>query len=545
MTITQPPYQPVDHPYLDGSSIGRPNGLGNGATLLPSFPFSAALMEAAAAAAANTRKTSYSSNDSSSNGTTINLRRQHSSSNAGQTVKFVNSTPEVVESQLAKAGQSKKKRCRTTEDQLRILQRAFAADPMPNAHGRLLLAKRLGMSARAVQVWFQNRRAKEKQDARRQQQGEEGKSSASSSSSGKQGVEQAITLSTPAFAECNTEGTSINALLEPSAVDESALSTAVHSMTSLSPAVSQWRRPRRPDSPKPVPSTTMQQPLVMQFPVDYPLDFAAYTAATSAASPFLYHHLDYTALGDYHQQPVMTSPVIPYDPEEWPYTPTSVYYDYASVLGVGATAGEDDGNDFMMPVYSGNFAEEAQLLAPSSANLQASMLSSLGASFSAIPPNPSTATSIRSSSSSKKSSKRRREAMANISVSITSNSTNGSNAEPSYYYNDPLLGAAGSTSPLDLSLANHSHHITHHGNSALMLLSPPHSMPASGHCGFDDPIDADRVGAEMDAALRAVLDAEMTTTAALGHHHHGLLTGVVGEGGGMMLGSLYSTAVSN
>ena len=86
------------------------------------------------------------------------------------TVKFVNSTPEVLQEQLQarSSGQpSKKRRCRTSDDQLKILQRAFAVDPMPNAAGRTILAKRLGMTSRAVQVWFQNRRAKVKSEAKK------------------------------------------------------------------------------------------------------------------------------------------------------------------------------------------------------------------------------------------------------------------------------------------------------------------------------------------------------------------------------------------
>lgn len=77
-------------------------------------------------------------------------------------VKFVNSTVEILQNQMKREEAPKKKRTRTTPDQLRILQRAFAADPMPNSSTRLQLAKRLGMNGRAVQVWFQNRRAKAK-----------------------------------------------------------------------------------------------------------------------------------------------------------------------------------------------------------------------------------------------------------------------------------------------------------------------------------------------------------------------------------------------
>lgn len=86
-------------------------------------------------------------------------------------VKFVNSTVEALEDQIRKEDAPKKKRTRTTPEQLRILQKAFNSDPMPNSGTRVALAKKLGMNARAVQVWFQNRRAKAKLEAKRAESG--------------------------------------------------------------------------------------------------------------------------------------------------------------------------------------------------------------------------------------------------------------------------------------------------------------------------------------------------------------------------------------
>jgi hypothetical protein len=86
-------------------------------------------------------------------------------------VKFVHSTMEILENQIKREEAPKKKRTRTSSEQLRILQRAFSTDPMPSSSARLTLSKRLGMNPRAVQVWFQNRRAKEKLDARRAELG--------------------------------------------------------------------------------------------------------------------------------------------------------------------------------------------------------------------------------------------------------------------------------------------------------------------------------------------------------------------------------------
>ncbi|KAH9993160.1 hypothetical protein BJV77DRAFT_372116 [Russula vinacea] len=55
-----------------------------------------------------------------------------------------------------------KTRKRTTPAQLEILEGVFITDKKPNAPRRKELAKKLKMSPREVQVWFQNRRAKEK-----------------------------------------------------------------------------------------------------------------------------------------------------------------------------------------------------------------------------------------------------------------------------------------------------------------------------------------------------------------------------------------------
>ncbi|KAJ7072193.1 hypothetical protein C8F01DRAFT_1102906 [Mycena amicta] len=55
-----------------------------------------------------------------------------------------------------------KHRKRTTSAQLKVLEGIFKRDTKPNAGLRTELAAQLNMTARGVQVWFQNRRAKEK-----------------------------------------------------------------------------------------------------------------------------------------------------------------------------------------------------------------------------------------------------------------------------------------------------------------------------------------------------------------------------------------------
>eukprot|EP00029_Vermamoeba_vermiformis_P011487 TRINITY_DN6327_c0_g1_i2.p1 TRINITY_DN6327_c0_g1~~TRINITY_DN6327_c0_g1_i2.p1 ORF type:complete len:325 (+),score=46.67 TRINITY_DN6327_c0_g1_i2:244-1218(+) len=62
----------------------------------------------------------------------------------------------------SQASGRKKKRHRTTPEQLRTLEETYEREKMPNQELRERLAKRLGMTPRRVQIWFQNKRAKEK-----------------------------------------------------------------------------------------------------------------------------------------------------------------------------------------------------------------------------------------------------------------------------------------------------------------------------------------------------------------------------------------------
>ncbi|KAG0294212.1 hypothetical protein BGZ96_001585 [Linnemannia gamsii] len=56
-----------------------------------------------------------------------------------------------------------KRRKRTSRSQFKTLERAFIENPKPNGSTRQQLAQRLSMTPREIQVWFQNRRAKNKQ----------------------------------------------------------------------------------------------------------------------------------------------------------------------------------------------------------------------------------------------------------------------------------------------------------------------------------------------------------------------------------------------
>ncbi|KAG0169488.1 hypothetical protein DFQ28_010121 [Apophysomyces sp. BC1034] len=60
-----------------------------------------------------------------------------------------------------------KHRRRTSRAQLKVLEKSFAENPKPNATVRRILAQKLDMTPRGVQIWFQNRRAKAKVQRKR------------------------------------------------------------------------------------------------------------------------------------------------------------------------------------------------------------------------------------------------------------------------------------------------------------------------------------------------------------------------------------------
>eukprot|EP01136_Pigoraptor_vietnamica_P019309 Opistho-1_new@66751 len=61
-------------------------------------------------------------------------------------------------------GDRKRVRTKISEEQIAALERAFEQTPMPDGQLREQLANQLGLSLRVIQVWFQNRRAKEKKN---------------------------------------------------------------------------------------------------------------------------------------------------------------------------------------------------------------------------------------------------------------------------------------------------------------------------------------------------------------------------------------------
>ncbi|OAD73910.1 Homeodomain-like DNA binding domain-containing transcription factor, partial [Phycomyces blakesleeanus NRRL 1555(-)] len=58
-------------------------------------------------------------------------------------------------------------RMRATPKQLELLEKTFSINPSPNNRMREQMSKELAMSERSIQIWFQNRRAKVKNQAKR------------------------------------------------------------------------------------------------------------------------------------------------------------------------------------------------------------------------------------------------------------------------------------------------------------------------------------------------------------------------------------------
>ncbi|CAO3660245.1 unnamed protein product [Rhizopus stolonifer] len=66
-----------------------------------------------------------------------------------------------------------RKRTRTTPEQLAILEKSFNHNPSPNSRIREQLSFQLGMPERSIQIWFQNRRAKVKNQVKRTMQAQD------------------------------------------------------------------------------------------------------------------------------------------------------------------------------------------------------------------------------------------------------------------------------------------------------------------------------------------------------------------------------------
>jgi len=119
---------------------------------------------------------------------------------------------------------NKKKRQRTSPDQLAILEQIFQTDKMPSQQTRVQLADQLGMSSRRVQIWFQNKRAKVKRGV-------------SKSSEISPILESPTDSSRDGFASLSSSSTSISEPPSP-LVPDSVPSSLASSSTSLSMSMS-------------------------------------------------------------------------------------------------------------------------------------------------------------------------------------------------------------------------------------------------------------------------------------------------------------------
>ncbi|VDB87343.1 unnamed protein product [Peniophora sp. CBMAI 1063] len=94
-----------------------------------------------------------------------------------------------------------KTRKRTSAQQLAILEDVFVTDKKPNGPKRKELSGKLSMTPREVQVWFQNRRAKEKKQAA-QRVGQEGEGSSTAPAAGADTSDGDSPSATPTDLEC-------------------------------------------------------------------------------------------------------------------------------------------------------------------------------------------------------------------------------------------------------------------------------------------------------------------------------------------------------
>ncbi|KDQ57785.1 hypothetical protein JAAARDRAFT_47621 [Jaapia argillacea MUCL 33604] len=129
-----------------------------------------------------------------------------------------------------------KHRKRTTRAQLKVLEDIFKDETKPNAALRKKLAGQLGMTPRGVQVWFQNRRAKEKMTAKKL-------------AASKKGANVKREHSAPA--------SPIDPESSPSSgADSDSVQSPHSSHGQLSPAAQSSENLCKPTSPQPTPSPT-------------------------------------------------------------------------------------------------------------------------------------------------------------------------------------------------------------------------------------------------------------------------------------------------
>ncbi|ADM11390.1 homeobox domain-containing protein [Encephalitozoon intestinalis ATCC 50506] len=76
-------------------------------------------------------------------------------------MKFIDSTEEIIK-HMNKSDSNKRSRLKLSGEQIDILESNFKIDSHPNSTTKSLLANALSIPFKNIQIWFQNRRAKEK-----------------------------------------------------------------------------------------------------------------------------------------------------------------------------------------------------------------------------------------------------------------------------------------------------------------------------------------------------------------------------------------------
>ncbi|KAH7913485.1 hypothetical protein BJ138DRAFT_1221171 [Hygrophoropsis aurantiaca] len=147
-----------------------------------------------------------------------------------------------------------KHRKRTTPEQLKSLEEVFAKDTKPNGSLRKTLAQELSMSARGVQVWFQNRRAKEKQHTKKVQ------FSIGTQNASAQGTQK----SSPRDESPNDSSNSSTATEKPTLSVEAAKAASTETSTfnqTSSPKSSPSSKPAPLSACEPIPSPWQNSPI--------------------------------------------------------------------------------------------------------------------------------------------------------------------------------------------------------------------------------------------------------------------------------------------
>ncbi|GAA6026799.1 hypothetical protein JCM8097_005871 [Rhodosporidiobolus ruineniae] len=176
-----------------------------------------------------------------------------------------------------------KRRRRTTPAELAILEAEFRSCQRPDPLERARIAERLGMTARAVQVWYQNRRQKEKKDSTSSSFG----SSSSVTSSGSDPKDlDGVVLS---FSSSPLPSPNLNLFPSGDPFKSLGPSSELYAVAAANKENSASSAPVRP-APTPLQSSSSSslatQQQQQQYTYSYPSGFTAAQNASTAAAAF-------------------------------------------------------------------------------------------------------------------------------------------------------------------------------------------------------------------------------------------------------------------